>query len=121
MPTVFKLVAKQNNDIFRVYDKESPMILSYNAGAIKPNPDIYKEIRGFGKVIFIDDKESYLKVGYELFGWNAILYTPLVDPAETVRSLPGHAVQLPKTEDIKVADNIGEVEEALKYFGVHLR
>jgi hypothetical protein len=75
-------------------------------------------VRGYNTVVFIDDKESYVRVGAE-HGWKCILFTPYVDPAEAIRAVHGDTT-LPKSENVRVADSVEEVVDALKHFGLKL-
>ncbi len=77
---------------------------------------MYKKIEGYTKVVFIDDKEAYIKKAIEEFGWYGIVFTPLVDKEEQMRYLPGHEDEIRLGNNVRIAKSIDETVRALKYF-----
>ena len=107
-------------DLFETFG--GPQVYSYLIGDIKPNPPMYRTVQelGFKKIIFIDDKESYLRTG-EKFGWYCSLFTPYVDSSEAIKSFLGHSTanQVQETEKFRVANNEQELRTVLMDFGVN--
>lgn len=113
-----KAIQKMNPEIFETYDEKSPKIYSHEVWSMKPKPEMYEQIKWYDKVVFIDDKESYLRTGIEQFDWKWILYTQFIDKAETIRVVPSHSDTTKPIKDFKVANTINDLKEALKGFGV---
>ena len=114
--TMHKHLLKKYPEMLKTYNKDSPAIFSYHVGAIKPDNPIYESINNYDKVIFIDDKQMYLKKGIDEFGWFGILFTPYIDESETIRQL--HSDETYPTKNFKIANTIKELKQALKSFGI---
>lgn len=104
--------------LIETFDPSYPSIFSFNVGATKPEPPMYRQIQGFEKVIFIDDKPSYLRTGIEQFGWNGILFTPFIDESEALRAV--HTDKTQPSHNFRVANSIPELTESLQYFGIEV-
>ncbi|NOR85616.1 hypothetical protein GQ473_05860 [archaeon] len=114
--TIHKHLLNNYPEMLETYDEKSPSIFSYEVGAIKPDNKIYESIKNFDKVIFIDDKQMYLKKGIDEFGWFGILFTPYIDLSETIRQI--HSDKTQPTKNFKIANNMVELKIALNNFGV---
>jgi len=80
----FRLISQKYPEIFEHFKKELT-ILSSEAGAVKPNPQMYLKVpEEFKEVIFIDDKPSYVNFGVKL-GWRGIVETRFVDEEDPLR------------------------------------
>ena len=55
------LVDELYPEIFDSYDKKNPIVLSYRVNSIKPEEKIYNVIKGYKKVILIDDNYEFVK------------------------------------------------------------
>ena len=115
----FSILSDRCPQIFETFDDASPRIYSYRIGSLKPEPKGYREVKGYDNVIFIDDKESYLKTGIEQFGWKGILFTPYIDTSEAIRAVHSDRT-IPDSKAFKIANSVEEVIEALREFGVKL-
>lgn len=111
-----KVISEMEPKIFETYDSSFPSIFSFKVGSIKPHPAMYQEIKGYDKVILIDDNESYIRMGIDTFEWYGILFTPFIDEAEASRPA-GKSVVIP-SENLRIVNSVDEVVEPLKYFGV---
>src|SRR3989338_5208345 len=60
-------------EVFETYDPASPKIYSFETGSTKSEDKMYERIRGYGKVILIDDNAAYVARAVERFGWKGIL------------------------------------------------
>ena len=114
--TIHKHLLKKYPEMLKTYDEKSPAIFSYHVGAIKPDNPIYESIKNFDKVIFIDDKQMYLKKGIDEFGWFGILFTPFIDPLETIRQL--HFDETIPDKNFKTANTTEELKNVLEMFGI---
>lgn len=112
------MISSRYPEILETYDKSFPIIYSFEVGSVKPKTPMYKKIKGYDKVILIDDKESYLKTGIEQFGWYGILFTPYIDKAEAIRAVHNDATQ--PLNNFRRADSISDLEKSLKYFGINI-
>ena len=112
-----KILSRRYPEIFAVYDKRNPAILSYQMKAMKPDPRIYNAITGFETVIFIDDKDTYLQVGLNR-GWKGIHYIQYPDETEPQRK--NHSDTGYTNENIRRANSLAEVKRALEDFGVEI-
>src|SRR3989344_428328 len=92
-----------------------PGIYSHLVGGIKPEPAMYEKVKGFDRVVFIDDNRKYVAKGCE-YGWNGILLTRYIDLGEAVRS--SQAGIDVKTADIVVANSVEELASALRSLGL---
>lgn len=108
--------------MLRTFDPEAPFICSYLSGDVKPNTPMYQDVQKFNfkEVIFIDDKESYLKIGVEQFGWKGILFTPYKDSAEAIKSFAGHEGGELSGENYRTANSVGKLEQSLRDFGIKI-
>ena len=104
-------------EIFAVYDRRNPAILSYQMKAMKPDPRVYDAITGFERIIFIDDKDKYLQVGINR-GWKGIHFTQYPDETEPQRK--SHSDTGYTNENIRRANSLAEVKKALNDFGVKI-
>lgn len=113
-----EIVKKRHPEMMDVYEPSNPEIFSFRAGSAKPETPMYEQIRalGFSRVVYIDDKTSYLRTGIEQFGWKGILFTPFIDKAEAMRAV--HADETRPSQNFRVANSVDELTEALRYFGV---
>jgi FMN phosphatase YigB (HAD superfamily) len=82
-------ISSAHPELFDTFDERSPRLYSCRLGAMKPEPEIYARVEGYGKVIFIDDKELYVEVPARLLGWKGIWLTPWIDEAESLRAVHG--------------------------------
>ncbi len=114
----FEIIGNQWPDVFDLYDDSMPAVYSFKVGSIKPQPEIYQHIKGYNKVIFIDDKESYLRTGIEQFGWLGIHFTPYIDPSEAIRAQHNDATK-PKN-NFYMAKSSKELESCLKKLGLKI-
>ena len=112
-----KILNKRYPELFAVYDKRNPAILSYQMKAMKPDLRVYDAISGFETVIFIDDKDKYLQVGLNK-GWKGIHYTEYPDETEPQRK--SHSDTGYEDENIRRANSVAEVKKALQEFGVKI-
>lgn len=113
----YKIIQRRYPEILALYDPRNPAIFSYRWKAMKPDPKVYDAIHGFDTVIFIDDKEKYLKVGIER-GWKAIHYVEYPDETEPQRK--SHSDEGYKNPNMKKAVSVAEVKKALREFGVEI-
>ena len=95
---------------------DAPQLYSYQHLSLKPEDLLYRLVRGYEHVTFIDDKPSYLAKGIESYGWNGILFTPYIDQSEAIRSIH-YNTKLP-AENFKQADSLQQLVESLALFGV---
>ncbi|MBI4438998.1 hypothetical protein HY640_03655 [Candidatus Woesearchaeota archaeon] len=79
-----ELISKRYPELLETYDKKAPKIFSYRTGKPKPEPEMYKQVKGYKKTIYIDDRAQYIRTGLT-FGWKCILYTGHRDPNEASR------------------------------------
>jgi FMN phosphatase YigB (HAD superfamily) len=114
----FDAIGGQWPDIFDLYDPSMPAVYSYRVGSMKPQQKIYEQVKGYGKVILIDDKESYLRTGIEHFGWIGIHFTPYIDHAEAIRAQ--HNDTTKPANDFYVADSQKELEGCLRKLGLKI-
>lgn len=105
-------------EVIELYDPSFPKIYSFEVKSIKPNKLMYEQIKGYDKVIFIDDKESYCRTGIEKFGWLAILFTPFIDTFETLRAI--HTDTSRPDHDFYVADSVEQLKDCLKKLKVEI-
>ena len=117
-PLHAKIIRERYPEIYDTYDKSFPQIFSFNIHSIKPNPGMYEQIRGYEKVIFIDDKESYLRTGIEQFGWYGILYTGAIDTTEAIRTT--HTSSEIPTKNCLTAKNSQSCIKALSQYGINI-
>ncbi len=102
-----------------------PSMYSCRTGATKAEPKIYRLIQDYSPVIFIDDNETYVRRAVSA-GWKAILLTPYIDKSEAMRSAQNavDTAELPagaaSTGDLKVADSVQSLEEAICGFGIKI-
>lgn len=111
-------ISKQWPEIFETYDTSMPKIYSFQVGSVKPQVEMYQKIKGYNRVIFIDDKESYLKTGIEKFGWVGIHFTPYIDNAESIRAQHNDTTKPEK--DFYTADSIKALEKCLITLGIKI-
>lgn len=111
-------ISNQWPDIFELYDDSMPKIYSYSVGTMKPHPKMYEQIKGYDKVILIDDKESYLRTGIEQFDWTGILFTPYIDHAEAIRAQ--HNDTTKPAKNFYVADSPKDLEGRLRKLGLKI-
>ena len=93
-----------------IFDVYGPRVYSFEVGSIKPEPEMYRRITGYGKVVLIDDKEKYLKTGKDDFGWHCILYTEFIDKSEAIRQIHDSDSE----GDFRTASSAEEVAKILK-------
>jgi FMN phosphatase YigB (HAD superfamily) len=117
-PFALETIGRKWPDIFKLYDNSMPAIYSFKVGSLKPQPKIYEQIKGYDKVIFIDDKESYLRTGIEQFGWAGILFTPYIDPSEAIRAQ--HNDSSRPAHNFYVAASGKELEKRLQGCGINV-
>jgi FMN phosphatase YigB (HAD superfamily) len=116
-------ISARHPEIFETFDGRSPRLYSCRLGAMKPEPEIYRKVVGYEKVVFIDDKEMYVEVPVRLHGWKGIWLTPWIDEAESLRAVHGGGTQSGGSEirlsgDIRRADSVHELKSHLRDFGV---
>jgi FMN phosphatase YigB (HAD superfamily) len=92
-----------------------PAIFSDTAGVAKPDPRIYHLVPHFDRIIYIEDKSSYLKYPVEELGWTGILITAFQDPNEPIRAI-GHGEEAVK--GMHVVRDPKELERVLRDLGV---
>ncbi|MCX6707448.1 MAG: hypothetical protein NT001_04900 [Candidatus Woesearchaeota archaeon] len=109
-------ISSRYPEMLETYDRSSPRIYSFQIGSMKPELLMYQAIKGYNKVILIDDKESYLRTGIEEFGWNGILFTPFIDEAEAIRSIHNNK-EIPR-DNFSVAGSMKELESSLNKLGI---
>ncbi len=112
---VHKILLKRYPEIFAVYNPMCPSLLSYQVKVMKPEPRIYDAVVGFENIIFIDDKDAYLKVGIQR-GWKGIHYVEYPDTTEPQRK--SHSDTGYQHPWLKSAKSIREVKNSLREFGV---
>ncbi|MBI4149105.1 hypothetical protein HY491_01530 [Candidatus Woesearchaeota archaeon] len=102
------------------YDPSSPAVYSSRAGSVKPQPAIYGRFKryGFQKVVFIDDKASYLRAGIEQLEWYGIHYTEHINLGEAIRT--AHQEQEFIHPRFRTAESVDAARAALQEFGVHV-
>jgi FMN phosphatase YigB (HAD superfamily) len=105
-------------DVLDLYDNSMPAIYSFQVGSVKPQPEIYQQIKGYNRVIFIDDKESYLRTGIEQFGWLGIHFTPYIDPSEAIRAQ--HSDSTKPKHNFYATASAKDLENCLKSLGVRI-
>jgi FMN phosphatase YigB (HAD superfamily) len=128
-------ISSRHPDIFETFDGRSPKLYSCRLGAMKPEPEIYQAVTGYGNVIFIDDKELYVYVPVRHRGWKGIWLTPWIDEAESLRAVHGGGArddsgvdaregpsenELDRSGDFRRADSVNELIGHLRDFGVEL-
>jgi FMN phosphatase YigB (HAD superfamily) len=118
-PLHAEIIRNKFPEVYDTYDKSFPAIFSFNVHAIKPDPPMYELIKGFEKVILIDDKVSYLKTGIEQFGWFGIQYTGTIDPSEAIRAI--HKNEEKPSKNFLIADNGQSCIEALRKSGIDIK
>ncbi len=101
-------------EIFETYN--GPAIFSDKVGVAKPDPKIYELIPKFDRVIYIEDKSSYLKYPVENMGWTGILMTDYQDFSEPIRS-EGHGEE--PVKGIHIVRNPEELEHLLHQLGLN--
>ncbi len=111
-------INRQWPDVLNLYDNSMPAIYSFQVGSVKPQPEIYQQIKGYNRVLFIDDKESYLRTGIEQFGWAGILFTPYIDPSEAIRAQ--HNDSSRPAHNFYVAASGKELEKRLQGCGINV-
>jgi len=115
-----EIILENYPEVFDTHGTTGPVLCSYVNGDVKPNPNSgYKKVEGYDKVVFIDDKESYLKTGFDQFGWKCILFTPYIDKSEAIRKVESNQ-PIPENENYKIADSVGDVCNHLRNFGVEI-
>jgi FMN phosphatase YigB (HAD superfamily) len=117
-PFALEAIGSQWPDIFELYDDSMPAVYSYRVGSMKPRPEMYSRVKGYDNVIFIDDKESYLRTGIEQFGWIGIHFTPYIDHAEAIRAQHNDTTRPAKK--FYVADSPKELEGRLRKLGLKI-
>ncbi len=117
-PFAFEFISENYHEILEVYDSSNPAIYSNRIGSIKPEPEMYEKIKGYNKVILIEDKESYLRTGIEQFGWYGILFTPYIDKAEAIRAVHNNTEK--PSKNFRVANSVEDLITSLSEFGVKL-
>jgi len=70
----FNQISKMYPLVFETYHEDSPKIYSFQVGSIKPEVTIYQNVKEYKNVIFIDDRDVYLKIPIEQFVMNQNLY-----------------------------------------------
>ncbi len=112
-----EIIGGRHRRIFESDVMSHPGIYSYEIGAIKSDRRMYEKAGGYN-VTLIDDNEAYVRASIEKFGWNGILFTPYIDPAEAVRSAQsGVGVH---SDDIVVSNSVEELVRALRRFEVNI-
>lgn len=106
-------ISNQWSEIFETYDASMPKIYSFQVGSVKPQVEMYQKIKGYDRVIFIDDKESYLRTGIEKFGWIGVHFTPYIDNAESIRSHNNHSDKTKPENNFYTVDSIKALEKCL--------
>ncbi|MBS3054796.1 MAG: hypothetical protein J4431_04625 [Candidatus Aenigmarchaeota archaeon] len=100
------------------FSYENPSVFSYQVGAVKPEDAIYRAVPKFDEVTFIDDKVSYVRKAIDDFGWNGILFTPIIDKEEAIRA--GHNDARKPGKNFSEAGSMEQLAEALNRFGISL-
>lgn len=113
-----EILSQRFPEMMETFNPSSPVILSFEVGDVKPNPQMYERIAGYERVIFIDDKEGYLRTGIEKFGWFGIHFKPHIDPAEAIRA--EHNDTTRPSKNFRAASSYMELVGALRHFGVDI-
>ncbi|MBS3158252.1 hypothetical protein J4206_03115 [Candidatus Woesearchaeota archaeon] len=106
-------------EVFETYDPASPKIYSFETGSTKSEDKMYERIRGYGKVILIDDNAAYVARAVERFGWKGILFTPYIDRAEAIRAKEHTGAM--HSENLKMVNSEDGLAGALRAFGVDVK
>jgi FMN phosphatase YigB (HAD superfamily) len=106
--------------VFETFNEESPKIFSFQVGAMKPELSIYQKVTEFENIIYIEDRELYLKIPVEKLGWKGILFTEYIDETELIRSLHKNRGRSSWTQSHRVANSFTDIEECLLEFGIHI-
>lgn len=110
--------------MFQTFNPEITPICSYILRGVKPKFPMYFNAESLAikmdceNTILIEDKPSYIQFGIDEYGWKGIYFTPYVDKNEAIRHEHGQNKKIKETENLKIADSIDEIEDALRYFGV---
>lgn len=119
----WEYLSKAHPKMFQTFNPQAPVICSYISKAVKPSFPMYQdaekyaEENGFKQITLIEDKESYLNIGMEEYGWNGVLFTQYIDEAEAIRSVKGHNDK-ERDNKIVIANSVGELEKCLNCFGI---
>ncbi|MEK6868323.1 MAG: hypothetical protein AABX98_05880 [Nanoarchaeota archaeon] len=113
-----RLLEEKFPEIFETYNPHSPKIFSYKVKAMKPKEPMYREMQGYKRVILIDDKDNYLRVGIEQFGWYGIHFTEYIDSHEPLRIL--HQDSGWTHQHLITATSAMELRKGLDKFGVKI-
>jgi FMN phosphatase YigB (HAD superfamily) len=127
-------ISSRHPEIFETFDGSSPRLFSCRLGKMKPEPEVYRFIAGYEKVIFIDDRKTYVEVPVRLCGWKGIWFTPWIDETESLRAVhvedarEGRAGlehargggEKRRPGDARRADSVNELRSHLGDFGVEL-
>jgi len=109
-----EILSQKYPQVYDLFEPSFPAVYSCRVKHMKPDPEIYRHVKGFSNVILIDDKSSYLKTGTEM-GWKGIWFTAHIDTAESVRSI--HP-EISVTKGVVKAGSFNELEESLRSFDI---
>ncbi|MBI4019344.1 MAG: hypothetical protein HY364_03755 [Candidatus Aenigmarchaeota archaeon] len=115
---VHEILKEDFPETIETFSRENPAVFSYQVGSVKPEDEIYKAVPKFDEVTFIDDKVSYVKKAIDDFGWNGILFTPIIDKHEAIRA-EHNDVRKP-LKNFAEAGSTEQLVEALNRFGISL-
>ncbi len=109
-----EILSQEYPQVYDLFEPSFPAVYSCRVKSMKPDPEIYKHVKGYTNVVFIDDKSSYLKTGAEM-GWKGIWFTAHLDPTESVRSI--HP-EVGITKGVVKAESFDELVSALQAFDI---
>ncbi|HIG93940.1 TPA: hypothetical protein HA242_00355 [Candidatus Woesearchaeota archaeon] len=84
-----ELLTTKFPEVFDLHGSLGPRVYSFQVGAVKPNMLMYEAINSYKKVVLVEDKPNYLRIGIEEFGWSGVYYFSHIDPAESIRAVQG--------------------------------
>ena len=114
------VLAGKNRKMFSTYESSSPVLMSYRLGMLKPEPEIYKLVSGYNKLVFVDDKIEYLEYPVRELGWKGIWFKGFIDPTETMRLVQEKSTGKRQNKDIRIADTPEQIVSTLAYFGIEI-
>ena len=116
---IVQVIRQRYPQMLEVYDPNSPAIFSYKVKLVKPDARMFALIKGYRRVIYIDDRDSYVLEGMRA-GWQGIHFMAFIDHGEPQRQIgqqhrePAHE----PTQGLLVANTFAELEEHLRKLGV---
>jgi FMN phosphatase YigB (HAD superfamily) len=127
---VHDYISARHPEVYDTYEPNFPFVASYRQKVAKPDPCIYGMVNGnWEKIIYIEDKLSYMLAAVDNNGWKGILFTKHIDASEMMRSFNFYksieksnqdSDSIDLLKDYAIATSVDELVESLDHYGVKL-